>query len=184
MAGKKLRVLTVVDTFSRYVPVLDAKFIYRGEDVVATLDRVCRQTGYPKTIRVDQGSGLVARDMDLWALASLRLMPSSCVEQLIPPDQLLLPPYIQWPVLRRMPEYPPVSDACRCDRKAEGMGSILQRGLATWRDRQQSPDHADGTRGPRPEQSRKTPAFVGPTLGERIIGILHGVLLTSSSATL
>mgnify|MGYP001361987190 FL=1 len=51
--GKKLRVLTVVDTFSRYVPVLDAKFSYRGEDVVATLDRVCRQTGYPKTIRVD-----------------------------------------------------------------------------------------------------------------------------------
>ena len=45
--GKKLRVLTVVDTFSRYVPVLNAKFSYRGEDVVATLDRVCRRTGDP-----------------------------------------------------------------------------------------------------------------------------------------
>ena len=65
--GKKLRVLTVVDTFSRYVPVLDANFSYRGEDVVATLDRVCRQTGYPKTIRVDQGSEFVSHDMDLWA---------------------------------------------------------------------------------------------------------------------
>ncbi len=65
--GKKLRVLTVVDTFSRYVPVLEAKFSYRGEDVVATLDRVCGQTGYPKTIRVDQGSEFVSRDMDLWA---------------------------------------------------------------------------------------------------------------------
>ena len=41
--GRKLRVLTVVDTFSRYVPVLDARFSYRGEDVVATLDRVCRK---------------------------------------------------------------------------------------------------------------------------------------------
>jgi putative transposase len=38
---KKLRVLTVMDTFSRYVPVLDARFSYRGEDVVATLDRTC-----------------------------------------------------------------------------------------------------------------------------------------------
>ncbi len=38
--GKKLRVLTVVDTFSRYVPVLDVRYSYRGEDVVATLDRV------------------------------------------------------------------------------------------------------------------------------------------------
>ncbi|MFD1752393.1 IS3 family transposase [Salipiger marinus] len=65
--GKKLRILTVVDTFSRYVPVLDARFSYRGEDVVATLDRVCRRTGYPKTIRVDQGSEFISRDMDLWA---------------------------------------------------------------------------------------------------------------------
>ena len=43
--GKKLRVLTVVDTFSRYVPVLDMRYSYRGEDVVATLDRVCRKVG-------------------------------------------------------------------------------------------------------------------------------------------
>ena len=65
--AKRLRVLTVVDTFSRYVPVLDVRYSYRGEDVVATLDRVCRTAGYPKTIRVDQGSEFVSRDMDLWA---------------------------------------------------------------------------------------------------------------------
>jgi len=65
--GKKLRVLTVVDTFSRYVPVLDPRFSYRGQDVVATLDRVCGWIGYPKTIRVDQGSEFISRDMDLWA---------------------------------------------------------------------------------------------------------------------
>jgi len=35
--SKKLRVLTVVDTFSRYVPVLDARFSNRGEDVDTTL---------------------------------------------------------------------------------------------------------------------------------------------------
>ncbi len=65
--GRKLRVLTVVDTYSRYVPVLDPRFSYRGEDVVATLERVCGQIGYPKTIRVDQGSEFISRDMDLWA---------------------------------------------------------------------------------------------------------------------
>jgi putative transposase len=42
-----------VATFSRYVPVLYARFSYKGEDVVATLDRVCCQIGYPKTIRID-----------------------------------------------------------------------------------------------------------------------------------
>lgn len=67
--GKKLRVLTVVDTFSRYVPVLDPRHSYRGEDVVQTLERVCRKVGYPKTIRVDQGTEFVSRDLDLWAYA-------------------------------------------------------------------------------------------------------------------
>ena len=36
--GRKLRILTVVDTFSRFSPVIDAQFSYRGEEVVVTLD--------------------------------------------------------------------------------------------------------------------------------------------------
>ena len=65
--GQKIRVLTVVDTFSRFSPVIDPRFSYRAEDVVATLERACAATGYPKTIRVDQGSEFVSRDLDLWA---------------------------------------------------------------------------------------------------------------------
>ena len=65
--GRKIRVLTVVDTFSRFSPVIDPRFSYRGEDVVATLDRACRSIGYPKSIRVDQGSEFISRDLDLWA---------------------------------------------------------------------------------------------------------------------
>lgn len=52
--GRKIRVLTVVDTFSRFSPVVDPRFSYRGEDVVATLDRACRSVVFPKTIRVDR----------------------------------------------------------------------------------------------------------------------------------
>ena len=51
--GNKLRILTIVDTHSRFCPATDARFSYRGEDVVQTLERVCNQIGYPKTIRVD-----------------------------------------------------------------------------------------------------------------------------------
>lgn len=65
--GRKIRVLTMIDTFSRYVPILDPRFSYRGEDVVATLEHVCGQSGTPKTIRVDQGSEFISKDMDLWA---------------------------------------------------------------------------------------------------------------------
>ncbi len=65
--GRKLRILTVADTFSRFSPVVDPRFSYRGEDVVAMLEKACRQFGYPKTIRVDNSSEFISRDMDLWA---------------------------------------------------------------------------------------------------------------------
>ena len=67
VTGSKLRILTIVDTFSRFSPATDPRFSYRGEDVVRTLERVCRRHGYPKTIRVDQGSEFISRDLDLWA---------------------------------------------------------------------------------------------------------------------
>jgi putative transposase len=65
--GQKLRILTVVDTHSRFCPALDARFSYRGEDIVQTLEKVCGRIGYPKTIRVDNGTEFVSRDLDLWA---------------------------------------------------------------------------------------------------------------------
>ena len=34
-----------------------------------TLERVCRKVGYPQTIRVDNGSEFISRDLDLWAYA-------------------------------------------------------------------------------------------------------------------
>ena len=65
--GRKLRILTVVDMFSRFSPVIDPRFSYRGEDVVQTIEKVCKEIGYPETIRVDQGSEFISRDLDLCA---------------------------------------------------------------------------------------------------------------------
>ena len=67
--GRKLCILTIVDTYSRYSLATDSRFSYRGEDVVQTLERVCREVGYPKTIRVDNGSEFISQDLDLWAYA-------------------------------------------------------------------------------------------------------------------
>ena len=67
VTGRKMRILTIIDTFSRYVPTIDSRFSYKGADVVETMERVCTEIGYPKTIRVDQGSEFISRDLDLWA---------------------------------------------------------------------------------------------------------------------
>jgi putative transposase len=65
--GRKLRVLTIVDTFSRFSPAVEARFTFRGADVVGVLERLATTVGLPKAIRVDQGTEFVSRDLDLWA---------------------------------------------------------------------------------------------------------------------
>jgi putative transposase len=56
--GRKLRMLTIIDTFSRFSPAIEPRFNFRGPDVVEILEEVGRQVGLPKVIRVDQGKSL------------------------------------------------------------------------------------------------------------------------------
>ena len=51
--GRKIRILTVIDAFTRYVPAIKVRERFTGADVVAVLEKVCRKIGYPKSIRVD-----------------------------------------------------------------------------------------------------------------------------------
>jgi putative transposase len=39
--GRRLRVLTVVDTFTRYAPAIVPRFSFKAADMVAVLDDVC-----------------------------------------------------------------------------------------------------------------------------------------------
>jgi transposase InsO family protein len=63
VTGSKLRILTIVDTFSRFSPATDPRFQYKGEDVLRTLERVCSEVGYPKSIGVENGSEFISRDL-------------------------------------------------------------------------------------------------------------------------
>lgn len=54
--GRKIRILTIVDTYTRFSPALVPRFSFKAEDVVAVLERIGREHGLPKTIRVDQRS--------------------------------------------------------------------------------------------------------------------------------
>ena len=53
--GRKIRILTIVDAFSKLSPAIDVRFRYTGADVVTTLNRVAGIHGVPQTIRVDNG---------------------------------------------------------------------------------------------------------------------------------
>ena len=79
---RNLRVLTVIDTFSRFVPVLDPWFSYRGEDVVQTLERVC--------------GGLVIRTRSAW----IRVQSSSRGTWIYGPTGAALPSTSHGPASR------------------------------------------------------------------------------------
>ena len=65
--GQTLRVLTIVDNFSRVSPAIEAGRRYSGYDVVRTLERATGRYGVPRTIRVDNGPEFVSKELDLWA---------------------------------------------------------------------------------------------------------------------
>lgn len=65
--GRRIRILTIVDTFSRLSLAIDPRRSYRGPDVVETLEKVTKAYGVPKSIRVDQGPEFTSKALDLWA---------------------------------------------------------------------------------------------------------------------
>ena len=105
--GRKMRVLTVVDTFSRYAPAIDPRFSYRAEDVVATLERVCAQVGYPVDDPCRPGNGVRlarSRPVGLRQRRDAGLLPAwkangQCVHR-----------SVQWPAPGGVPERPLVHE--------------------------------------------------------------------------
>ena len=65
--GQRLRILTIVDAFSKVSPAIGVGFQYKALDVVNTLDTAIKKHGCPKMIRVDNGPEFVSKELDLWA---------------------------------------------------------------------------------------------------------------------
>ena len=67
MDGRSLRVLNVVDDFTRTCVVLEADLSMSGERVGRELDRAAARYGWPETIVVDNGSEFTSKALDQWA---------------------------------------------------------------------------------------------------------------------
>jgi putative transposase len=65
--SRKIRLLTIVDNFSRVSPAIEVGASLRGKDVVRVLERLRAAGEVPQVIRVDNGSEFVSKVMDEWA---------------------------------------------------------------------------------------------------------------------
>ncbi len=65
--GRRIRLLTIVDNFTRESMVIKVAASIRGQDVVEVLQRLKEQRRLPRTIRVDNGPKFTSKRMDQWA---------------------------------------------------------------------------------------------------------------------
>lgn len=68
--GRRLRVLTVVDDFSKECPVLEVDHSLTGKRVTRVLERVALTRGLPDVITVDNGPEFISKAVDAWAYAN------------------------------------------------------------------------------------------------------------------
>jgi putative transposase len=65
--GRRFRMLTVVDNFSREAVLIEADFSLTGKKVARALEALSKVRPMPEVIRVDNGSEFSGRDLDAWA---------------------------------------------------------------------------------------------------------------------
>jgi putative transposase len=65
--GRRIRLLTIVDNHTRESLAIHVGQRIRGCEVVEVLERVMKDHGRPRTIRVDNGPEFISKDVDLWA---------------------------------------------------------------------------------------------------------------------
>lgn len=62
--GRKLRMLTVLDCYTRECLAIDVGQSLKGDDVVNTLNRICAVRCLPKAIKTDNGSEFISKLID------------------------------------------------------------------------------------------------------------------------
>jgi putative transposase len=65
--GRKIRLLTIVDNFSRECLAIDVAPGFKGTDVAQALTRIVAERGKPRWIRCDNGPEFVSKALDQWA---------------------------------------------------------------------------------------------------------------------
>jgi putative transposase len=65
--GRWIRVLTIMDNFTRESLATEVESKFTGHAVISILAKIARERGCPKSIRVDNGPEFTSRALDQWA---------------------------------------------------------------------------------------------------------------------
>jgi len=65
--GRRLKILTVVDDFTKESVLIEPAHSLTGDDVAELLDCVSQFRGYPEAVRTDQGPEFTSKVFDQWA---------------------------------------------------------------------------------------------------------------------
>jgi len=65
--GRPVRILTVVDQYTRLSALVEPRFSFKGRDVAAALERATAPGRTPQSITVDHGPEFISRALEEWA---------------------------------------------------------------------------------------------------------------------
>ena len=65
--GKTIRILNVIDIYSREYLQVDVSSSFPSEKVIENLEGIMKKKGIPKAIRLDNGSEYISRSFFKWA---------------------------------------------------------------------------------------------------------------------
>ena len=65
--GRRIRILTIVDNFTRESLAIRAEPRFTGDGVVSVLEELADGRGLPEKIQVDNGPEFASKSLDLWA---------------------------------------------------------------------------------------------------------------------
>lgn len=66
MNGRKFRTLNIIDDFNREALTVDAYYSIGANRVITVLDRIIREKGVPRMIRVDNGPEFISSALSDW----------------------------------------------------------------------------------------------------------------------
>lgn len=121
-SGRRLRVLSVVDSFTRQCHALEVDTSFPSRRVTRVLDRTIERFGKPETIRCDNGPELCSRHFLAWAIDRkidiLHIRPGK-------PTENAFVESFHGRLRDEMPEHKLVLEPVRCPAKDRGLATCV-----------------------------------------------------------